>query len=312
MAVLPIGGFMPIPLAMMIPFMGTQSIVMGKQFGEGFQFGKRRISAMSNEEFNKLTTQQLLLENTAEVKRMIPDIEHAIMDMRNLQEFIVKEFIETGRQLITNWRTIVDPSSKTPEEIVATITPETAAKINASPTRSPTPPGADVLASAFLDAINAIKQLIPSIPTASAEHPSTTPAPPPAPTLPKIKPAIFETLKIATSATALHGPTPIQSGVSTANRLIIKDGKVIGNLDTRKPPPPKKLRAPKSILIQMRKYQAEIKAIDSIIRRLITSGGATGNKVIVAKHRGQKVIVLKKMKILTNKYDLSDAANIGR
>ncbi len=50
-----LSGFLPIPLAMMIPFMGAQSLVLGKAFGEGFQYGKRKISAMTNEEFNKLT-----------------------------------------------------------------------------------------------------------------------------------------------------------------------------------------------------------------------------------------------------------------
>ncbi len=55
--VLPVSGFLPVPLPMMIPFMGAQSLVIGKMFGVGFQYGKRKISAMSNEEFNKLTFQ---------------------------------------------------------------------------------------------------------------------------------------------------------------------------------------------------------------------------------------------------------------
>ncbi len=35
--------------------MATQSMVMGDAFGQAFQYGKRKISAMSNEEFNKTT-----------------------------------------------------------------------------------------------------------------------------------------------------------------------------------------------------------------------------------------------------------------
>ncbi len=92
---------MPLPLAMMIPFMGIQSAVMAKQFGENFQYGKRRISAMSNEEFNKLTPVMLQERANAELKAMIPTMEASITDMRDFQKFIVKEFLEMISDLIS-------------------------------------------------------------------------------------------------------------------------------------------------------------------------------------------------------------------
>ncbi len=79
--------------------MGAQSLVLGKQFGEGFQYGKRKISAMSNEEFNKLTPAKLAQDNAEELKQMIPSMMGAITDMRSFQSFIVKELIETVKQL---------------------------------------------------------------------------------------------------------------------------------------------------------------------------------------------------------------------
>ncbi len=85
---------MPLPLAMMIPFMGIQSAVMAKSFGENFQFGKRRISALSNEEFNKLTPQTILEQNTRELKSMIPSMEQSVIEMRTFQTFLIKEFIK--------------------------------------------------------------------------------------------------------------------------------------------------------------------------------------------------------------------------
>jgi len=94
-----LSGFMPIPLAMMIPFMGAQSLVLGKQFGEGFQYGKRKISAMSNEEFNAITPAKLAQNNAEELKQMIPSMQQSITDMRGFQSFIVKELIETIKQL---------------------------------------------------------------------------------------------------------------------------------------------------------------------------------------------------------------------
>ncbi len=96
-----IGFFMPLPLAMMIPFMGIQSAVMAKQFGENFQYGKRRISAMSNEEFNKLTPAILQERANEELKAMIPTMEASITDMRDFQKFIVKEFLEMISDLIS-------------------------------------------------------------------------------------------------------------------------------------------------------------------------------------------------------------------
>ncbi len=90
---LPIPGmFMPLPLPMMIAFMGIQSAVMAKQFGENFQYGKRRISAMSNAEFNSITMEKLLRENTNELKRMIPTMEESMKDMSALVPVIIREF----------------------------------------------------------------------------------------------------------------------------------------------------------------------------------------------------------------------------
>ncbi len=89
---LPVGFFMPLPLPMMIPFMGIQSAVMAQQFGEGFQYGKRRISAMSNEEFNKLTPLSLLQRKTSEIQSMIPEMEKQIKMMSPLVRIIIEEF----------------------------------------------------------------------------------------------------------------------------------------------------------------------------------------------------------------------------
>ena len=98
--VLPIGFFMPLPLAMMIPFMGIQSAVMAKQFGENFQYGKRRISAMSNEEFNKLTPKMIQDNANDELKAMIPSMEASIGDMREFQKFVIEKFVQMIEDLI--------------------------------------------------------------------------------------------------------------------------------------------------------------------------------------------------------------------
>ncbi len=75
--------------------MGIQSAVMAKQFGENFQYGKRRISAMSNEEFNKLTPKMIQDNANAELKAMIPSMEESVREMRVFQTFLIREFLKT-------------------------------------------------------------------------------------------------------------------------------------------------------------------------------------------------------------------------
>ncbi len=89
---LPIGFFAPLPLPMMIPFMGIQSAVMAEQFGTMFQYGKRRISAMSNEQFNELTFEKLQSEMTKQLEGMIPEMKKQIQAMQPLVEHIIHEF----------------------------------------------------------------------------------------------------------------------------------------------------------------------------------------------------------------------------
>ncbi len=89
---LPIGFFAPLPLPMMIPFMGIQSAVMAEQFGTMFQYGKRRISAMSNAEFNALTPAKLQQDMTRQLQGMIPEMEKQIQAMGPMVAVIIKEF----------------------------------------------------------------------------------------------------------------------------------------------------------------------------------------------------------------------------
>ncbi len=74
--------------------MGIQSAVMAEQFGTMFQYGKRRISAMSNEDFNKLTPKFLQERMTKEIADMIPEMGKQIQAMQPMVTLIIKEFGE--------------------------------------------------------------------------------------------------------------------------------------------------------------------------------------------------------------------------
>ncbi len=98
--VLPVGGFFPIPLAMMIPFMATQSLVMGEAFGKAFQFGKRKMSAMSNDEFNKLKIEDVASEMFKSYKNILPELKTSIADSADFQNHIFAQLILLGPNLI--------------------------------------------------------------------------------------------------------------------------------------------------------------------------------------------------------------------
>ncbi len=72
MVQLPIGFFMPLPLPVMIPFMMWQSAAIAAGFGTYFQFAKRKVSAMSNEEFNKADPHKLVSDLYDDIIQAMP------------------------------------------------------------------------------------------------------------------------------------------------------------------------------------------------------------------------------------------------
>ncbi len=94
-----IGLFAPLPLAMMIPFMAGQSLMMGEAFGKGFQYGKRKISSMSNEEFNALTPSDLGKSITTDYNAIIPHLGQAVQKSSEFQSLVIKEIIDVIKKL---------------------------------------------------------------------------------------------------------------------------------------------------------------------------------------------------------------------
>ncbi len=89
-----VGFFMPLPLAVMIPFMAGQSFAMGEAFGKGFQYGKRKISSMTNEQFNAMSAKDHFSETTADISAMIPSMKSQMNNFSTLQTDIIKTLIE--------------------------------------------------------------------------------------------------------------------------------------------------------------------------------------------------------------------------
>ncbi len=88
---LPISGFTAIPNPYMIPFMGTQTAVIGMMFGITYQGYKRKISAMSNEDFNKLDVIEYAMSEMRKLTQATPQMEQMFAEMRPMVQIMAKE-----------------------------------------------------------------------------------------------------------------------------------------------------------------------------------------------------------------------------
>ncbi len=82
--------------------MVAQSLAMMEAAGKGWQFGKRKISAMSNEDFNKLTPHKILEDSLGEYKLMIPSMTQAFDESRLLQTKIIEVMVGYAVQLLSD------------------------------------------------------------------------------------------------------------------------------------------------------------------------------------------------------------------
>ncbi len=96
----PLSAFTAVPNPQMLAFMGAQSFIMMFQAGEGWQYGKRRISAMTNEDFNKLTPERLLQNQAATLRSSISTIEKSMNDMTPMIKTIISQYGDFLREII--------------------------------------------------------------------------------------------------------------------------------------------------------------------------------------------------------------------
>ncbi len=80
--------------------MPIQSYLMMYFAGSGWQYGKRKISAMSNEQFNKLTSESLLAQHSIELKNMLPTLDKTLDDVTPLIKTLVEQYGDFVREAI--------------------------------------------------------------------------------------------------------------------------------------------------------------------------------------------------------------------
>ncbi len=86
--------------------MFMQSAAMALGFGSFFQYGKRKISSMSNEEFNVLTPEALTSNLLTNVNNMIPTVEQSFHQMEQMNVMILDamaKYFEQGVNYLEKW-----------------------------------------------------------------------------------------------------------------------------------------------------------------------------------------------------------------
>ncbi len=96
----PISGFTAIPNPQMLAFMPIQSYLMMYFAGAGWQIGKRKISAIPNDQFNKMSANDLLKGFTADLRETIPTLERSLNDITPLIRVLIEQYGDFVREAI--------------------------------------------------------------------------------------------------------------------------------------------------------------------------------------------------------------------
>jgi len=96
----PISGFTAIPNPQMLAFMPIQSYLMMYFAGAGWQIGKRKISAIPNNEFNNMSANDLLKDFTADLRETIPTLERSLQDITPLIRVLIEQYGDFVKEAI--------------------------------------------------------------------------------------------------------------------------------------------------------------------------------------------------------------------
>ncbi len=97
---MPISGFTAVYNPQMMAMMPIQSFIMMYEAGQGWQFGKRKISEMSNEQIKALTPIKLMEMNNQVRRDAIPIIERAMNEIAPITRHMVTNFADIVKEFI--------------------------------------------------------------------------------------------------------------------------------------------------------------------------------------------------------------------
>ncbi len=97
---MPISGFTAVYNPQMMAMMPIQSFIMMYEAGQGWQFGKRKISEKSNEEIKALTPIMLMEQNNQVRKDALPIIQRAMDEIAPITRHMVTNFADIVKEFI--------------------------------------------------------------------------------------------------------------------------------------------------------------------------------------------------------------------
>ncbi len=79
--------------------MAGQSMIMGLAFGTSYQYGKRKISSLTNEQFNQLDAEKLGKQLITDYNAIIPSLAEAVKSSSDFQTVVIRELIDVAKNL---------------------------------------------------------------------------------------------------------------------------------------------------------------------------------------------------------------------
>lgn len=95
-----IGGFSPLPLAVMAPFMAYQSAELAYAFGLNFELGKRTVKSMSNKQFNALSHENIMEMQSQHHTVSMQSFADEMPRTQAIQAKILDEYLELEKRKI--------------------------------------------------------------------------------------------------------------------------------------------------------------------------------------------------------------------
>ncbi len=277
--------------------MAGQSFAMGEAFGKGFQYGKRRISAMDNKEFNKMSAKDHFVETTADIKSMIPEMKQAMSSFAFLQQDIIKELLGYIKDTTG---TVIEEIHETGTELAQQSLDGLRAIVGLPPiyAKLVSPPGINALIKYWGDA-----GILPGLKSSNdiwAAIKKIFNVSPPTNTVTEV----FKWIQTNLGGTFIGPPVPPGGIIPPPTKVFDKDIRKSGGESGS-------LKAPSSIITQFNKYNAEIRALSTIKESSPQKNWSWA--AIAAKFAWGKRMkfVHQQMLNLWSKYDLVGKVNSG-
>jgi len=281
--------------------MAGQSFAMGEAFGKGFQYGKRRVSSMTNEQFNASSAEAMFAETTADITAMIPTMKNAMERFHTLQTDIILKMIDYIAKLpadvlpavaegVANidWVEIIKAVTQTGGNVSQDIMKDLIKGLQVQQAHASLAP--QIVQTPFTSDNIKIQNEIESRKEQSSPNPNISKTV----ISGNIKTTYNNQGKIVSQEVIDKSKIPVsQTAQSTRAQTIVKDFT------------PTKLRPPRSIQIQYNKYKAEIESLKIAQHRLTLSGRMSRNQSTLFTQYAARIKVVANLRnVIKAKYDV--------